>query len=66
MSNPTPVPSPIKVNWREQKEKLKNKISILTGTGFNYTDGKKDDLLNKLQIRLGLTKEELLKIISTL
>jgi hypothetical protein len=66
MTNLTNVPDPFIDNWSEQKEKLKLKISILTGTGFNYADGEKDDMLNKVQIKLGKTKEELLKIISAL
>jgi hypothetical protein len=55
-----------KENWDEQKAKLKAKILILTDTSMNYTENEKEEVLKKMQIKLGKTKEELLKIISTL
>lgn len=66
MTNTTSTPHPYKENWIEQKAILKAKFSILSETGLNYEDGKNDELLNKIQIKLGKTKEELLKIISSI
>ncbi|MFZ4549859.1 MAG: CsbD family protein [Bacteroidales bacterium] len=53
-------------NWNERKEKLKQKFGFLTENDFMFEEGKKEEMLGKLQIKLGKTKEELLKIIGTL
>ncbi len=56
----------IKGNWNEQKGKLKMKFAALTDNDLMFTEGKKDEMLGKIQIKLGKTKEELHKIISEL
>ena len=56
----------VKGNWNEQKGKLKQKYAILTDNDLMYEKGKKDEMLGKLQIKLGKSKEELQKIISSL
>lgn len=56
----------IKGNWNEQKGKLKQKFAVLTDNDLMYEKGKKDEMLGKLQIKLGKSKEELQKIISGL
>jgi len=66
MTETTHTSHPGQENWTEQKAILKAKFSILSGNGLNYSDGNKDELLNKIQIKLGKTKEELLKIISSI
>jgi uncharacterized protein YjbJ (UPF0337 family) len=53
-------------NWNEQKGKLKQKFAALTDNDLMFEKGKKDEMLGKLQIALGKTKEELLKIIAGL
>ena len=53
-------------NWNEQKGKLKQKFAELTDNDLMYEEGKKDEWLGKLQIKLGKSKEELNKIISSL
>ena len=50
-------------NWIEKKVKLKEKFAILIDNDLNYIIGHKEDMLAKLQLKLGLTKEELQKII---
>lgn len=55
-----------KGNWNEQKGKLKQKFAVLTDNDLLLLDGKKEELLGRLQIKLGKTKEELQKIISRL
>lgn len=62
----TNAPDFYKITWTEQKAILKGKISNLEDIALNYTNGKKDEVLNKMQIKFGKTKEEILKIISTL
>jgi uncharacterized protein YjbJ (UPF0337 family) len=56
----------VKGNWNEQKGKLKQKFAALTDNDLMFKDGKKDEMFGKLQIKLGKTKEELQKIISSL
>ena len=53
-------------NWEEQKGKLKQKFAILTDNDLMLLDGKKEELLGRLQLKLGKTKEELQKIIAAL
>lgn len=56
----------IKGNWNEQKGKLKMKFATLNDDDLMYIEGKKDEMLGKLQIKLGKTKEELDKLIEEL
>jgi uncharacterized protein YjbJ (UPF0337 family) len=56
----------IKGNWNEQKGKLKQKFANLTDNDLLFAEGKKDEMLGKLQIKLGKSKEELQKIIAAL
>lgn len=49
----------IKGNWNELKGKLKQKYADLTDNDLLYVEGKEDELLGKLQQKLGKTKEEL-------
>lgn len=53
-------------NWEEQKGKLKLKFALLTDNDFLFSDGKKEDMLSRIQTKLEITKEELQKIISAL
>jgi uncharacterized protein YjbJ (UPF0337 family) len=56
----------VKGNWNEQKGKLKMKFAVLLDNDLIFEDGKKDEMFGRLQIKLGKSKEELLKIISSL
>lgn len=56
----------VKGNWNEQKGKLKQKFAQLTDDDLLFAEGKKDEMLGKLQIKLGKSKEELQKIMSEL
>ena len=56
----------IKGNWNEQKGKLKQKFATLTDNDLMFAEGKKDEMLGRIQIKLGKTKEELATIISGL
>ena len=49
----------IKGNWNEIKGKLKQKYADLTDDDLNFAEGKEDELLGRLQKRLGRKKEEL-------
>ena len=56
----------LKGNWNEQKGKLKQEFATLTDNDLLFLDGKKDEMLGKLQVKLGKTKEELHKTIGSL
>lgn len=53
----------LKGNWEEQKGKLKQKFAALTDNDLFFAIGKKEEMLGRIQIKLGKTKEELFKII---
>ena len=52
--------------WARQKMKLKAKFSNLTDTDLNFAAGKKEEMLTKVQTKLGKSKEELSAIIAAL
>lgn len=56
----------LKGNWEEIKGKLKQKFAILTDNDVLLLEGKKEEMLGRLQVKLGKTKKELQKIISEL
>jgi len=56
----------LKGNWEEQKGKLKQKFAQLTDDDLMFAEGKKDEMLGRLQIKLGKTKDDLFKILSDL
>ena len=56
----------IEGNWNEQKGKLKQKFAALTDNDLMFATGKRDEMLGRLQIKLGKTKAELRKIIAGL
>lgn len=57
--------APVK-SWAEQKGRLKSKFTILTDADLHFEEGKKDDMLTKVQVKLGKNKEELAAIIASL
>jgi uncharacterized protein YjbJ (UPF0337 family) len=55
-----------KGGWNEVKGKLKQKYGQLTDNDLTFAEGKDEELLGRLQKRLGRSKEELQKEIETL
>jgi uncharacterized protein YjbJ (UPF0337 family) len=55
-----------KGNWNEQKGKLKQKFGFLTDNDLMFEEGKEDEMMGRLQIKLGKTKDELTKFIAGL
>ena len=53
-------------NWNELKGKLKQKFATLTDDDLLFAEGKKDEMMGKLEKKLGKSKEDLHKIISEL
>ena len=56
----------LKGDWEQQKGKLKQKFAMLTDNDLLFTKGKKEEMIGRLQTKLGKTKEELHQIISGL
>ena len=56
----------LRKNWFETKEKLKKKFARLTDNDLLFVEGKQEDVVKKLQLKLGKSKDEILQIISTL
>jgi len=55
-----------KGGWNEVKGKLKQKYGHLTDNDLTFAEGKDEELLGRLQTRLGKSKEELRKEIEDL
>lgn len=49
----------MKGNWNEIKGKLKQKYAQLTDDDLAFVEGKEDELLGRMQQRLGRNKDEL-------
>ena len=56
----------LKGSWNEQKGRLKQKFAMLTDSDVLLVEGKQDEMLGRLQVKLGKTKEEIYKLISEL
>jgi uncharacterized protein YjbJ (UPF0337 family) len=56
----------IKGSWNEIKGKLKQHYGNLTDDDLVFSEGKEDELLGRLQRRLGKTKDELRQMIEKL
>jgi uncharacterized protein YjbJ (UPF0337 family) len=54
----------LKGHWNEVKGKLKQQFSALTDIDLNYVEGKEEELLGRLQQKLGKTKDEIIEIIN--
>jgi uncharacterized protein YjbJ (UPF0337 family) len=56
----------LKGNWNEVAGKLKQQFANLTDDDLLFQEGKEEELLGKLQKKLGKTKEEVKKLIEKL
>ena len=56
----------LKGNWLYLRGKLKQKFAVLTDDDLLFEQGKKEEMLGNIAIKLGKTKEELLRIIEAL
>jgi len=55
-----------KGNWNEVKGKLKQKYANLTDDDLQYSEGKTEELLGRLQKKTGKAKEDLKQEIENL
>ena len=56
----------LKSNWRETKAKLKMKFALLTDNDLLFVEGKQEEMISRLQAKLGKTKKEIQQIIADL
>jgi uncharacterized protein YjbJ (UPF0337 family) len=55
----------LKGSWNEVKGKLKQKYAQLSDDDLAFAEGKEDELLGRLQQKLGKSKEDLRKEIES-
>jgi len=53
-------------NWIKTKNLLRQKFALLIETDLRQNEGRKEEMLDRLQIKLGKSKEELQKIIGAI
>lgn len=56
----------LRKNWKDTKVKLKIKFVKLTDNDLLFTIGGQTEMMDRLQAKLGLSKDEIRKIISNL
>jgi uncharacterized protein YjbJ (UPF0337 family) len=56
----------LKGNWNELKGKVKQAHGDLTDDDLRYEEGKDDELLGRLQKKLGKSREDLVKWLKSL
>jgi len=56
----------LKGNWNQLKGKVKQAHGDLTDDDLRYEDGKDDELLGRLQKKLGKSREDLIKWLKSL
>ena len=56
----------MKGNWNEVAGKLKQQFANLTDDDLLFKEGKEEELVGRLQQKLGTTKEEVRKLIAKL
>lgn len=56
----------LKGNWKVIQGKMKQKFAVLTDNDLLLEEGKEEELMGRLQTKLGKTKGEVEKIISEL
>ena len=55
-----------RINWESKKDKLKQMFATLTERDLYFEKGKIEEMLSKLQKKLGISRHELYKIFSRL
>lgn len=56
----------MKGTWNEVKGKLKQRYADLTDDDLTYAEGKEDEMIGRLQKKLGKTKDEVRREIESL
>ncbi|MES2680642.1 MAG: CsbD family protein [Bacteroidota bacterium] len=56
----------LKGNWNELKGKIKQQYGALTDDDLTYEEGKDDELIGRIQKKIGKTKDEVISWIQSL
>lgn len=56
----------LKGKWNEIKGKAKQEYAVLTDNDLMYEDGKEDELIGRIQDKLGKTREEVVDWLKSL
>ena len=56
----------LKGDWTATKGKLKQKFGMLADNDLLFEEGKQDEMLGRIQAKLGKSKKEILEIITSL
>lgn len=56
----------VKGNWNEVKGKMQQEYADLTDDDLAYEEGKEDEMLGRIQQKIGKTKQEVKKWIDSL
>ncbi|WP_366183940.1 general stress protein CsbD [Flavobacterium ovatum] len=56
----------IKENWNELKRKLKQKLADITDDDLLLAERKQEEILGKLEVKLGKSKDKIRKVIAEL
>lgn len=56
----------LKGNWNELKGKIKQEYGQLTDDDLAYAEGQEDELLGKLQNKLGKSRQEIIDWLNSL
>jgi uncharacterized protein YjbJ (UPF0337 family) len=56
----------LKGNWNEVKGKIKQQYADLTDDDLKYEEGKDDELVGRIQKKIGKTKDEVIQWIQNL
>ena len=66
MANPTTTPAVKTGDWAEQKTKLRAKFPNLMESDFHFKEGKKEEMMVRLQKKLGKSKSGFSDIMKSL
>ena len=53
----------LKGNWNDIKGRLKQKFAMLTDNDLWFVEGQQDEMLSRIQLKLGKTHEEMNQLI---
>jgi uncharacterized protein YjbJ (UPF0337 family) len=54
----------VTINWNDQMRKLKEKFSILTDKDLRFEQGKLDEMVSRIQSKVGKTRHEIYQLIT--
>jgi uncharacterized protein YjbJ (UPF0337 family) len=55
--------SELRGNWNDIKGRLQNKFTLLTDNDLWFVEGQQEEMLCRIQLKLGKTEEEMNKLI---